>query len=274
MPAARPLNEDPRRFREIGYGVDRGTLDVSTVDRYRASVTSMCADLSQDRRPESLVEPQIHAPDWREWLELCRHRGILAAVGAALDTDELIVLSSHVLAKPPGDGLAVAWHQDNTYWPGVHGSDVLTAWVAFDDVDEDNGCMRFIPRSHDGHPELEMLPTSGDDLLGVHVEVTTAMEERAVPVVLNAGDVSLHDSFLIHSSTENRSGRWRVAYTIRYADASTTQVDLETHGKPVYYVAGLDQGTREGYRDLREGRTLPEDPGEHRPNRSRRFQRP
>ena len=41
----------------------------------------------------------------------------------------------------------VAWHQDLTYW-GLEPPQAVTAWLAIDDVDIDNGCMRVVPGSH------------------------------------------------------------------------------------------------------------------------------
>ncbi len=271
MPSS--LNETPSRFRELGYCVFRDRLPTDLIASYRASIDAQIAVLEEGRRPESLVEPQIHAADWRDWLELCRNENLLDAVTAVLGSSELLVLSSHLLVKPPEDGLSVAWHQDNTYWPGVNGTDVVTIWLAFDDVDTENGCMRFLPSTHEGYPELDMIRTEGQDLLGVRVEVDEAAAERALDVELRAGDFSIHDSYLIHSSEQNRSSRWRSAYTIRLADASTTKVDLEVHGKPVYYVRGDGSGYREGFRDLRAGKPLPGDPGEHLSNRSKRFKK-
>lgn len=39
------------------------------------------------------------------------------------------------------------WHQDAPYWPIVAPMTEVTAWVALDDADEDNGCMSMVPGS-------------------------------------------------------------------------------------------------------------------------------
>ena len=98
-------------------------------------------------------------------------------------------------------------------------------------------------------------------MLKQKVAVTSQMESDAVPMVLEAGQISIHDSFLIHGSSPNCSDRRRAGYTIRYGNALTTTIDpaRHTYGDlpqlPVYYVRGDDAGLRDNYRDLRAGRT-------------------
>jgi ectoine hydroxylase-related dioxygenase (phytanoyl-CoA dioxygenase family) len=55
-----------------------------------------------------------------------------------------------LLYKPPKSGVAgnIGWHQDQGYWQCLDSHAALTAWVAFEDVDEENGCMEFVPGSH------------------------------------------------------------------------------------------------------------------------------
>ncbi|MEM7232880.1 MAG: phytanoyl-CoA dioxygenase family protein, partial [Planctomycetota bacterium] len=115
---------------------------------------------------------------------------------------------------------------------------------------------------------LETQATDGTDLLGVETQISTDLEARAVDLVLDPGDASIHDSFVIHGSGANRSRRRRAGLTLRIANAETVTVDLERHGKPVYYISGDGRAMPAGVRDIRS--SLPADPGEHR---SKRFQR-
>ncbi len=65
---------------------------------------------------------------------------MLDAVEQVLGPD-LILIMSHLIVKRAGDGLPVAWHQDNTYWYSMQGTDVTTVRLAIDDTDQANGCM-------------------------------------------------------------------------------------------------------------------------------------
>jgi len=260
MPAPAPLT-DAASFRDLGYAVVEPGLDAATMDAIGEQLDALIAGLGPADRPERLIEPHVLAPQWRFWLETCRDPRVVDAVCRSLGCEELVLLMSHLIVKPAGDGLRVEWHQDNTYWPSVDGTDVVTVWLAIDDVDRENACMRVIPRSHDGYPDLEKLPTAGGDLLNVTVAVSPEMVDSAVDVVLPRGAFSIHDSFIIHGSQANHSDRRRAGYTMRYGDPATVEVDLTTHNKPVYYLRGDGSSLRPGMIDLRPGRELPRDSG-------------
>lgn len=251
------------RYFENGYAIIREGLPSPLMDRVAKELLADISDRSkkQNIRMENLVEPQVQAQNWRFWLELCRHPLILQQVRKQMECEELILLMSHLIVKPPYDGLEVCWHQDNTYWKSVVGTDACTVWLAIDDVDRENSCMHVIPRSHQGFPELEKIPTAGDDLLHVKVEVTPEMEAGAVACELKRGEFSIHDSFIIHGSSKNTSSRRRAGYTMRYGNAATLKVDIEKHWVPVYYVAGDSRNLKQGMIDLRPGCELPVHPG-------------
>ena len=261
------LNQDPSQYDSLGYCVFRGVLNAEVVASVQQDLEQVLhampakmtvykdgEHVEADARPEFLVEP--HAKEGgRPWLELCRHPRVLDAVEAILGPD-LILIMSHLIVKRPADGLPVAWHQDNTYWHSVQGTDVCTVWLAIDDADSDNGCMNVIPCTQADHPNLEKISTGGEDLLGTTVAVSQLQAGQAVAIELKAGDLSIHDSFIIHGSEANQSGRRRAGYTMRYANAATVAVDMDEHWVDVYRVRGNPQ-IEEKYIDLRPGQPIP-----------------
>jgi hypothetical protein len=62
-------------------------------------------------------------------------------------SSDVRLLHDHLLFKMPGDSKATPWHQDLVYWP-MNESGALSLWLPLDDVDENNGCMMFVPGSH------------------------------------------------------------------------------------------------------------------------------
>jgi len=251
-------------YPQEGFCLFRNILNTQEIIETRKELDAMLANLPErqivykdgenkevDARPEYLTEPH---PKHTFWLELCRHPRILDAVEEVLGPD-LILIMSHLIVKRAEDGLAVAWHQDNTYWHSVQGTDVTTVWLAIDDTDQANGCMQVIPCSHEGYPELDKVSTGGDDLLGLSLEVTPEMASAAVCLEMNAGSLSVHDSFVLHGSEANTSGRRRAAYTMRYANTKTVQVDTTEHWVPVYVVRG--ELSNPNYIDIRPGQQLP-----------------
>ena len=132
----------------------------------------------------------------------------------------------------------VPWHQDNTYWPSVRGTDVVSVWLAIDDADAENSAMMVIPGSHAGYREQVTVSSEAHEMLDKKIVVTAEMEAKAVTLEMAAGSVSIHDSFLLHASASNRSGRRRAGYTIRYCSSDTVRVDLNQHPIPVYLMRG------------------------------------
>ncbi|MFP6737550.1 MAG: hypothetical protein VCD34_02295, partial [Planctomycetota bacterium] len=100
-------NQDPALYSEEGHCVQRGVISPGEIAKLRLSLDRMIEELPGNRRLESLVEPHIHAPDWKTWLELARDKRLLANTAEALGCGELLLLSTHLIVKPPRDGLAL-----------------------------------------------------------------------------------------------------------------------------------------------------------------------
>ena len=62
----------------------------------------------------------------------------------------IALFAAHYIAKPPGDGRAVQWHQDGSYWP-LEPMEVTTLWVAGTVSTLENGCMRVLPGTQNKH---------------------------------------------------------------------------------------------------------------------------
>ena len=147
--------------------------------------------------------------------DLLKHPRIVAAVKDLLG-ENVVGWGSHFFCKMPHDGKAVAWHQDASYWP-LSPSKAVTVWLAIDDADIDNACVRFVSGSHlVGH--LTFRPSSPDEhnVLNQTVEDPEQYGE-VVDNILRAGEISLHSDLLLHGSEANESDRRRCGLTLRYA---------------------------------------------------------
>jgi non-heme Fe2+,alpha-ketoglutarate-dependent halogenase len=132
--------------------------------------------------------------------------------------DHVIAWGSHFFCKMPGDGRAVAWHQDASYWP-LSPSRAVTVWLAIDDADIENGCMKFIGGSH--HAGYLTYRKSNPDEHNV-LNQTVENAESFGPVIiddLQAGQISIHNDLLLHGSDANGSQRRRCGLTLRYCQA-------------------------------------------------------
>src|SRR5690348_3701996 len=76
------------------------------------------------------------------------HPTIVSAISRLARSPDLIMFHDQVVYKPPMDGGVVQWHQDAPYWTVIEPTTPVSAWVALDDVDDDNGAMWMVPGSH------------------------------------------------------------------------------------------------------------------------------
>jgi ectoine hydroxylase-related dioxygenase (phytanoyl-CoA dioxygenase family) len=168
--------------------------------------------------------------------DLLRDPRIVAYVKDLLGED-VIGWGSHFFCKMPGDGKRVSWHQDASYWP-LTPSKTVTVWLAIDDADVENACMRYLAGTH-WHGHLTYTLTENDDSNVLNQTVTDADRfGPPVEVELRAGEISLHSDLLVHGSEPNQSDRRRCGLTLRYCPAEV-RAGLGWNAKGVV-VSGAD----------------------------------
>jgi ectoine hydroxylase-related dioxygenase (phytanoyl-CoA dioxygenase family) len=129
-----------------------------------------------------------------------------------------VAWGTHYFCKLPGDGKSVSYHQDASYWP-LTPTKTVTVWLAIDDADRENGCMRVLPGTHRlGHLEFRRSDASENNVLN---QTLVDADRFGEPVYfeLKAGEISLHSDMLAHGSEPNVSERRRCGLTARYAAA-------------------------------------------------------
>jgi len=240
-----------------GYVIPTFSLSAAEVLELRQSVDALIEN-NPGVRPEHLVNAHI-ARDNAEGvigadaiLDLARHPRVLDQVESVIGPD-IVLWGCQLFCKPAGDGMEVPWHQDGQYWP-IRPLATCTVWIAIDDSLIDNGCLRVIPRSHhqqevfDHHTDNRERLTLNQAVNTEHMDDTTAAD-----LELQAGQMSLHDVYLIHGSNRNTSTRRRAGIAIRYMPGSSVfrrdliepsdkagyQVDFSQ--RPLWLLRGQDQ---------------------------------
>jgi ectoine hydroxylase-related dioxygenase (phytanoyl-CoA dioxygenase family) len=163
--------------------------------------------------------------------KLVHHPAIAENVATLARADVMRLWHDQIQFKPATVGGANHWHQDAPYWPPLTPKDEqVTAWVALDDVDEENGCMVMVPGSHlwgDHVRWLESLKV----IEGMPAEFGGAsIQVRPCPV--KKGHVHYHHSLTWHGSGANRSGRPRRAIALHYMTDRTRYATSE-QGHPM-----------------------------------------
>lgn len=155
--------------------------------------------------------------------ELASHPRVLDAVEDVLGPD-IFVWGVSLFVKDARNPSYVSWHQDSTYW-GLDKPDVVTAWVALSRSTRENGCMKMIS----GSQKLEQLPhhdtLAKENLLTRGQEIAVDVDEsKGVYLVLEPGQISLHNIRTVHGSEPNRSDDRRIGVAIRYIAPHVQQV--------------------------------------------------
>lgn len=170
--------------------------------------------------------------------EIIRSPAILGAIENIIGSD-ILVWSTSIFLKAAHSESFVSWHQDLTYW-GLNSDQVVSVWLALNTVNQTNGCMHFLPRSHRfgqlPHEDIidsENLLTRGQR---ASIEIN---ESQSIGVELQPGQASLHHGYLLHRSGPNHSDQPRLGLVATYLATSVQQTK-----SPVDY-AMLVQGTDE-----------------------------
>jgi len=152
----------------------------------------------------------------------------LAEIAATLlGASSVRLWQDQLLYKPPGgpSETTIGWHQDWASWDTVasHAA-FVTAWVAFDDVDDDNGAMQIIPASHTWGlvPGASNFFGTDRDAQLARLGDGHAVESRSI--VMRAGQVSFHHPLTFHGSGPNTSDRMRRSLAIHFVDAEVSAV--------------------------------------------------
>ncbi len=116
--------------------------------------------------------------------------------------------------KPARVGDVTPPHQDGFYFM-LEPNEAVTLWIALDEIDEENGCLRYVRGSH----RRGMRPHRTSNVLGFSQGIPGFSDEdteREVAMRASPGDVFAHHSMIIHRADANRSDRRRAALGLVY----------------------------------------------------------
>ncbi|WP_186445597.1 phytanoyl-CoA dioxygenase family protein [Paenibacillus cremeus] len=126
----------------------------------------------------------------------------------------------HALWKMPGDSKPTPWHQDAPYWP-MKETGPLSIWITLDDVDEQNGCMMFVPKSHNVG-KLKGISLTEPESLFDYLSDDGNEPSKAVVVPMKAGSCTFHHGLTFHYAFANQTDKPRRVLAIIYMPDGTT----------------------------------------------------
>ena len=201
----------------------------------------------EDFEKEQAVEAQAkllfkaHLPF--RWLsDLVRHPKILDAVEDVIGPN-ILCWGTSFFQKNARDPRFVSWHQDSYYY-GLEPPDTLTAWVALTPSNLESGCVRVMPGTHNGDRYIEFVnEPHGDNLLPRGQTIKGLDLSKAVPMVLEPGEFSMHHEATVHGSDANQSDHRRIGVSIHYIAPHVKRVKFNKPG--VRPTAALVRGVDE-----------------------------
>ena len=133
---------------------------------------------------------------------------------------EPLAVQTMVYFKPPG-ARGQALHQDNHYLRAEPGT-CMAAWLALEDIDEENGCLEVVP----GTQDMPMIcNTPADETQSFTGGMVNLPGMSAVPIHMKKGDVIFFNGSLVHGSGPNRSEtRFRRIMVGHYIEGVAEQV--------------------------------------------------
>jgi ectoine hydroxylase-related dioxygenase (phytanoyl-CoA dioxygenase family) len=117
--------------------------------------------------------------------------------------------------KPPKQGGVVAWHQDYSYWTRTKPIAHLTCWCGLDDSTKENGCLQYIPGSHQWG--LLPKPVIAGELQGIKDFLNDEQKkqfENPMYAEVKAGEAIFHHPLTLHGSGANTSSKPRRAFVL------------------------------------------------------------
>jgi phytanoyl-CoA hydroxylase len=236
---AEPFNLNAKEikadFDRDGYVVIRGFLNATEVaalqqelDRYvnvvaptLPSTDVMYEDKQNPQTLKQLARIRQHDAYFADLIEQSKWAGLAEILLA----DGVVPQELEWFNKPPVIGKPTPPHQDGYYFM-LEPNEAVTMWLALDDVDESNGCMRYIP----GSQNQGMRPHGRTQVLGFSQGITDfgdADRAAEAPIRAKPGDLLVHHSMTVHRAEGNPSNRHRRSLGFVYY-AARAQQDAKT----------------------------------------------
>ena len=155
--------------------------------------------------------------------KVCLNKNILDAVESIIGKNILICGTTLFIKEKKEKGF-VSFHQDAKYI-GLEPHNWVTVWLAVTDTNENNGCMRMLPGSHKENLKFHEEKFDKNNLLTRGQTIKDVSLDKTDPIVLKAGEISLHHPLIVHGSGLNNSDDRRIGFVIQsYIGTNVNQV--------------------------------------------------
>lgn len=227
-------------FKQNGFVNGGKILSDDEVEALRSEIARVIDQRDRDDVTQPVLLRNLagdeNAPVWQivniwqaspAFAKLVCHPQIATGIAQLTDASELRIFHDQVQYKPAQKGGVNMWHQDAPYWPILAPMTEVSAWVALDDVDVDNGCMSMVPGSHLWGNNIDFLHTLEN--YDAMPDTYDDHEIQVVPCPVKKGEVHFHHALTWHGSHANTSARPRRAVALHYMTGDTRFVASGEH---------------------------------------------
>jgi len=171
-------------------------------------------------------------------LDKVTHNSKILDTVQSLIGENILICGTTLFIKNPNEKGFVSYHQDAKYI-GLEPYNWVTAWVAITDSNEKNGCMRMWSGSHKDKIKEHDQMFNEDNLLTRGQTVNNVPKQKTTPLILKAGQMSLHHPMIVHGSEINKSKDRRIGFVIQRYIGTNVKQDLGKNG--VQLARGIDK---------------------------------
>ncbi len=222
-----------RKFREDGFVFLPGFLSRGEVAVVKEHLDGLIRDIVPGMPPEHAFYEDRKDPSTLKQLQTLfsydpffhdmMFEGKFKALASLLLNDEVVEMNMQYFNKPPRIGRPTPPHQDGYYFM-LEPNEAVTMWLGLEDVDEENGCVRYVRGSH----LLGMRPHDRTTTLGFSQGITDFGRENDLVnetyFRTGPGDLLVHHALTIHRADGNNSAhRTRKALGFIYYAAAAKE---------------------------------------------------
>jgi ectoine hydroxylase-related dioxygenase (phytanoyl-CoA dioxygenase family) len=134
-----------------------------------------------------------------------------------------------LISKAPGTNTLTPWHQDASYWINMPDKRAVSCWLALDNATKENGCMWYVPGSHQQPLRPHRFAGKEGGAL-----MCDGSEEEGVAMEIKPGTCVFHHGHTLHYSRGNSTTGNRRAFIINLRPKAMIALERELghdHGR-------------------------------------------
>ena len=238
-------------FERDGFVLLRGYLSAAetaavnaNIDRFIVEVLPTAPENTafyEDKDDPASIKRLQNLYDLDPYFDDLFHSERLQGLASALLGDGVRGKNLQWFNKPARVGGITPPHQDGFYFM-LEPNEAVTLWLALDDIDEENGCIRYVRGSH----REGIRPHQRSNVVGFSQGLPDYSDQdrgREEPMRAQPGDLFAHHSMTIHRADANPSQRHRAALGFVYfADAAKEDAERAERYRRVLYAQWEKEG--------------------------------